>query len=154
MQLLKSHINAPNLFAFIDFIYLLVFAIIYKRKDFKKNNLVNYVVFMILTGVIQLISICIRNINIKNQLAFNNNFIIGFVLNLDYLITLIIIYKLYFMKGGKKLWDLVVSYGLQKLISLKSLLANLHVKSVDKKCLSKEDKITYLIYFPLYLLFG
>jgi hypothetical protein len=157
LQLLKSNINIPYLFATIDFIYLLILSIIYTKinnKKFTKLNLQNYIVYMIMLLFLQLISISIRNITIMNQNKFNNSFVISIVLNLDYLLVMIIIYKLYFIRGGKSLWDLVVSYSSQKLISLKTSLKDLHIKFQNRPKLTKEQKITHLIYTPLYLLWN
>ena len=58
------------------------------------------------------------------------------------------------MKGDESLCQMVVSYGSLKLTSLKNSLRDLHVKSQNKTELTKEDKITYMIYMPLYLLWN
>lgn len=150
MQILKTKINAPNVFALIDFLYLLFFSYLYKRKNFGKKNVINYFVFMGMCAIAQWLSIIIRNVPVVKQI----NFTIGFILNLDYLILLIIIYKLYFMKGDCSLWDTVVSYGSQKLISLKGSLKDLLKNSQNKKPISKEEKITNAIYLPLYILWN
>ncbi len=153
LQLLKSNINLPVIFVIIDMIYLFLLSICYmviNKIKINKNNITNYWFYMLLLNIIQLASICIRNVPITNE----NNFVVYFILNIDYLITLIIIHKLYFMKGGKSLWVEVVSYGSQKLTSLKNSLRDLHVKSQNKTELTKEDKITYMIYMPLYLLWN
>ena len=58
------------------------------------------------------------------------------------------------MKGDENLCQMVVSYGSLKLTSLKNSLRDLHVKSQNKTELTKEDKIIYMIYMPLYLLWN
>ena len=157
LQLLKSNINLPFIFVIIDMIYLFLLALLYLRINkikIHKNNITNYWFYMLILNIIQLCSIFIRHINIQNQTQFDNSFIIGIVLNLDYLLVLVILYKLYFMKGVKSLWVLVVSYGSQKLTSLKNSLRDFHVKSQNKPKLTKEERITYMIYTPLYLLWN
>lgn len=157
LQVLKSTINLPLLFVMIDMIYLFLLSILYmvsNKRKITKNNIISYWFYMLLLNVLQLCSICIRNVSIQNQLQFDNSFVIGVILNLDYLIVLVILYKLYFMRGGVNLWDLVVSYGSQKLTSLKKLLKDSHVKSQNKVKLTKEEKLTYMIYMPLYILWN
>lgn len=157
LQVLKSNINIPFIFVIIDMIYLFLLSLLYLRInkiEIQKYNITNYWFYMLMLNTMQLLSIFMRNISIQNQTQFKQSFIIGIVLNLDYLMVLFIIYKLYFMKGVKSLWVLVVSYGSQKLTSLKNLLRNSHVKSQNKNKLTKEDKITYMIYTPLYLLWN
>lgn len=152
-QLLKATINLPALFVIFDTIYMFLFSmiyLIYTKQKITKTNIANYIGIVLIINITQLLSICIRNVTIQKQV----NFIIGFILNLDYLIALIIIHKLYFYKGGKSLWDTVVYSGLQKLISLKDSLQDLLEKSHDKKPKSKEEKITNAIYLPLYLLWN
>lgn len=154
MQILKSKIDMPNLFAMFDLIYLLFFSILYTKIKLKrrlnKNLFINYFTMILLTWVFQWLSMIIRNITVTNQ----NSFFTYFILNLDYIILYLILYKLYFMKGGNNLWVEVVSSGSQKLISLKTSLVKLRKKFLNKKPKSKEEKITFAIYYPLYLLWN
>lgn len=153
IQLLKSNVNLPPLFVIFDFIYLLLFSHIYcktNKLEFNIANIKNYIVVVIMSNLLQIFSILIRNVPIEKQI----NFTIGLILNLDYLIMMIILYKLYFMRGGKSLWDMVVSSGSQKLTSLKGSLKNLLRNFRNKKPMSKEDKITNAIFIPLYLLWN
>ena len=96
LQILKENINIPPLFVCIDMIYLFILSLIYLKlfKQITKSNIKNYWVYMLFLNIIQLISIFIRNVEITNE----NNFIAYFILNLDYLIVLIILYKIYFTK--------------------------------------------------------
>ena len=152
-QILKTKINIPPLFVLFDTIYMFVFSLLYlkiSKKPIKKYNLANYIGIVLIINITQLISICIRNVTITNE----NNFIAYFILNLDYLLVLIILHKLYFKKGVCNLWVEVAYSGLQKLTSLKVSLKDLLTKSQDKKPKSKEEKITFAIYFPLYLLWN
>lgn len=157
LQFLKSNINIPIVFAFLDIIYLFLLSFVYCVKhniEFSKQNIKNYVLYMIMLLVCQIFTIITRNITLANQKQFEQSFIVGFILNLDYLIIMILIYKLYFKKGGISLWDLVVFYFLQKLTSLKVSLKNLLRNFRNKKPMSKEEKITNAIYLPLYLLWN
>ena len=152
LQYLKTIINIPPLFVLFDMTYLFILSLIYLKKYHKiqKVNIANYWIYMIILNIVQLLSIFIRNVPIEKE----THFVIGLILNLDYLLMLIILYKLYFMKGGMSLWDMVVSYGSQKLISLKTLLKKLQKDSLNKRVKSKEEKITNAIYVPLYLLWN
>lgn len=154
LQFLKANINLPVLFVCIDMLCLFVLSLIYLKifSKIKKTNIKNYWTYMLILNVVQLASVFIRNVQITNQ----NNFFAYFILNLDYLIFLIILHKTYFMKGVKDLWVEVVSFGLQKLTSLKNSLKRLQTKSQKKttKINSKEEKVTKLIYIPLYTLWN
>ena len=152
LQYIKNYIGIIGMF--IDYIYLFVLCIVYLRlnnKNIIKNNVLNYISIMIIYTLIQLFSMIIRNQNISYIV---DNFYINVVLNIDVLIFIIIVHKLYFMKGVENLCQTVVSYGLQKLTSLKNSLRDLHVKSQNKPKLTKEERITYMIYTPLYLLWN
>ncbi len=157
LQILKSNINTPIIFIILDFLYLLGFSLLYLKINntkMTKNNFKNFCLYSLFVNIIQIMSIIIRGIGIQNQNKFTDSFIVGFILNLDYLIVLLIFYKYYFMKGVFDLWDLVVSSGSQKLTSLKNSLKNLLRKSLNKKTISKEEKITRFIFIPLYLLWN
>lgn len=155
LQILKASINLPVLFVCVDMIYLFILSLIYLKLYSKitKINIKNYWTYMLILNLVQLASVFIRNVQITNQ----NNFFAYFILNLDYLIFLIILHKTYFMKGVNDLWVEVVSFGLQKLTSLKNLPKRLQTKSQKTKTTktkSKEEKITELIYIPLYTLWN
>lgn len=152
-QILKINFNIPLLFVIFDFVYLLVLSIFYiiiSKRKITKHVFKNYIVYTLLLNIVQLISIFIRNVPIHNK----HGIIVAIILNLDFLLMLIIIYKLYFMKGVSDLWDLVVSSGSQKLTSLKDSLKDLLRKLHDKKTKSKEEQITNAIYIPLYILWN
>lgn len=142
--------NNSFIFIIFELIYMLIISIIYMRKDFKIINLKNYITFYIINFLIQLISICIRTGNVKIYL---DNFVINFIFNLDYFIMIIIFQKYYFMKGGNDLWEMVVSFSLQKLTNLKNLPTKLQ-KKLQKKNKTKLENISDKIYFILYLLWN
>lgn len=154
LQIIKTLVNAPTLFVVIDLVYLFLLSWFYtcviKHDKLHKNNIQNYIIVVLLTNVFQIISIVTRNVEITNT----NNFIVYFILNIDCIIMYIILYKWYFMKGGNSIWVEVVSSGSQKLISLKTSLRKLLNNYQKIKNNTKEEKLTYAIYLPLYLLWN
>ena len=96
LQILKANINLPPLFVCVDMLYLFILSIIYLKLFSKitKKNIKNYWTYMLFLNIVQLISVFIRNVPIEKEI----NFIIGIILNIDYLIVLIILYKIYFYK--------------------------------------------------------
>lgn len=137
-----------------DFLYMFVLSVIYlkiTKTPITKNTVFNYLTITFLNLVFQFISMVTRN---QNLLRVTDNFYITFILNIDYFLIIIILYKLYFKKGGTNLCQMVVSSGSQKLISLRDSLRKWQEKSLNKKSKSKEEKITMLIYYPLYLLWN
>ena len=138
----------------IDYLYLYLLSLMYikiKHLKIEKQYTFNYITIMILNTLAQMFSMVTRN---QNLLRVTDNFYITFILNIDYFLIIIILYKLYFKKGGTNLCQMVVSYGSQKLASLKTSLVKLRKKFLNKKPKSKEEKITFAIYYPLYLLWN
>lgn len=152
LQYCKNYIGILGIV--LDYVYLLLLSIGYiklNKRKVKSINIKNYITIMLMYTLVQIFSMVIRG---QNLLYIVDNFYINFILNLDVLLLMIIIYKLYFMRGDESLCQMVVSYGSQKLTSLKRLLEDSHVKSQSKPKLTKEDKITYMIYIPLYFLWN
>ena len=146
-QLIK---NGNKTSVIIDILYPFLISII-RKKNINKNMLSNYISIVFLMNIIQIISMVIRN---DRLWVAGGNFIVDFVYNLDFLISLIILYKLYFKKGCVNLCGMVVYSGSQKLTSLKGSLKNLLKNFRNKKPMSKEDKITNAIFIPLYILWN
>ena len=124
MQYLKNTINMPWLFVIVDFVYLFILSMLYikyRGNKIGKNNIINFILFSIMTIIFQYISLVTRNIPVQNQDAFDNDFIINIIINIDYFALMLMTRKLYFIKGGKSLWDLVHSSFSDLLTSLKSL---------------------------------
>lgn len=82
---------------------------------------------------------------------------INILLNFDYMIMMIMSYKIYKMKGERKLCQIfqveVGSY-LQKKLNLKKLLKNLHQYYLNFKKQNKETKLTIIIYLILSLIWN
>ena len=152
LQVVKGKIGVFGIIT--DFLYMFILSVIYLKinhKKLTKTTITNYILITFINLIVQFMSMVTRGRNISNV---GNGFYINVILSLDYFITILIIYKLYFMKGGKSLCQVVVSSGSQKLASLKTSLVKLRKKFLNKKPKSKEEKITFAIYYPLYLLWN
>ena len=118
------------------------FKVVFKRTT----------ICLLINTLFQLISMITRKGNLE---IIQEDFILLFILNFDYILLMIISYKLYFLKGGIKLCGMV-EVGLSSLKkinlskSLKRLQRNLH----NFKTLDKETKLTYIIYFILSLIWN
>lgn len=151
IQLLKSTINYSMIIPFIDLIYMyilcLVFSKISNKKDYKSVTK-RYFIYNILSMLLQFISLITRY---KYNSNYEYGFVENFILNLDYLIMTILLYKLYFMKGDddKCIYQTEVSSFSQKLTNLRKLPKQLQRNWHKFKQLTKVDKITFIIYFAL-----
>ena len=157
IQIIKTKYNIPFMFVLTDLLYLFILSICYiklvKREKIKKCNVRNYWLFMILSFIFQFISVLTRNVKITNQ----NNFIIYSILDIDYIVLNIFVYKLYFLKGGKDLWVEVHGYCSDLLISLKKLPTKLQQSYQLAKPTNREEKLAnniYIILFWLYNIFS
>lgn len=119
--------------------------IINKKIGFKRQ-----IKFIFLITFYQLISMFIRNVNLNENF---NNFILDTILNIDQLLLLIVTYKIIFIKEVEECSQ-VVGFSLQKLTNLKSLPKKLQRNWRKFKQQDKVDKITFIIYFALTLLWN
>lgn len=159
MQYLKNTINMPWLFIIVDFVYLFILSILYikyRGNKIDRNNITNFILFSIMTIIFQYISLVTRNIPVQNQDAFDNDFIINIIINIDYFALMLMTRKLYFIKGGKSLWDLVHSSFSDLLTSLKSLPTKWQesYRKAKPKITNKETKLEYRIYIILFWLYN
>lgn len=159
MQYLKNTINMPWLFVIVDFVYLFILSMLYikyRGNKIGKNNIINFILFSIMTIIFQYISLVTRNIPVQNQDAFDNDFIINIIINIDYFALMLMTRKLYFIKGGKSLWDLVHSSFSDLLTSLKSLPTKWQesYRKAKPKITNKETKLEYRIYIILFWLYN
>lgn len=159
MQYLKNTINMPCLFVIIDFVYLFILSMLYikyRGNKIGRNNVINFILFSIMTIIFQYISLVTRNIPVQNQDAFDNDFIINIIINIDYFALMLMTRKLYFIKGGKSLWDLVHSSFSDLLTSLKSLPTKWQesYRKAKPKITNKETKLEYRIYIILFWLYN
>ena len=153
-QHLKSSNNIPYFFVIIDLLYMIILSICYikivKRDKTHKYNIGNYFIFTLTTIIFQFISLITRSIEITNE----NNFIVYSILDIDYLILMIMTYRLYFMKGGKSLWAEVHCSFSDLLTSLKSLPAKLRQSYQNAKPKTQEDALADKIYLFLFWLYN
>lgn len=143
------------LFVIIDFIYILILSLIYKKFKFNKENYLNYFIyFIVINSGFQMISLITRNMKINNSLG--NNFIATTIMSIDYILISIIFYKWYFLKGGSSICGMVHYYGSHLMMESKNLLQKLQVKlkSKNKKKLTKEEKVYNLIFYPFVIAYN
>lgn len=147
-QYLKMTTNNPLIHIFNDYLLVMIICFIKTGKiQFKKyTKLILFIVFC------QFISMIIRNQSLNSN---TYNFTISLLMNLDFLIMIIILYKLYFMRGGEICYQVeeVFSY-LQKKLNLKTLLKKLQKNLHNFKKQNKENKIAIIIYFILSLIWN
>lgn len=155
LQIIKSTVNNVPLFTIIDLLWLFMFSMIYikivKRNKIEKYNITNYWIYMFLNFIFQIISVIVRDINIKTDY---NNFIMSLVGNIDYLILSIMSCKLFFNIGGKSLWDGAVFLFSHLLTLLKSFPTKLQNFYLNNKSKSRFEKISDSIYIPLFILWN
>ena len=146
--IVKYLASNPNNFIYVilQILYLYIMLIIYNRK-INLKYFKRYIITNILFLILQLISTVCRNQSFNYS---QYNFIVAFLLNFDYLIMVILVHKLYFMRGGKLCYQVEeVGYYLLKKINLSKLLKRLRKNLHNFKQLDKETKLTYIIYFFL-----
>lgn len=154
-QILKSYTGFNGMFIITDLLWLLIAMILYnklvKKSNLERYNISNYFIYTLLNIIFQAESIFIRNVNVIYDY---DNFIMSVICNFDYILLSIISYKLFFNIGGKSLWDGVVFSFLHLQALLKDLLIKLQKIFVNKKKKSKVERVSNMIYFPLYLLWN
>ena len=147
IQYIKSHYNFPFMFIFTDLLYLFILSLCYikfiKREKVHRYNVTNYWLFMFINFIYQVISLMTRNIAPG---YYENSFLLAMICNFDYIILLLISYKLYFIKGGKDLWVGVHGYFSDLLISLRELPKKLQTSYQKSKPKKQEDELAYKIY--------
>lgn len=147
-------INFTAITYFIEMFYMLILCYIYNKlyKKLKFRKIFrNYILFVIINTVFQLIS-CITRVNYITKSDFN--FITNIILDFDYIILLIIYYIIYFKGGNKICLEMEVGLSSLKKINLKKLLTKLQRNLDSFKKLNKVDKLTYIIYLQLSLLWN
>lgn len=135
----------------LDFFYLYIIVLILNKFKNKRNLLKRYTIVTILNVLFQFISLIIRDVG--NNEMYYDNFIYGIILNFDYILLSLITYKIYFMKGDKKICGEAISSSLKKL-NLKNLLTKLQKNWRNFKKQDKVTKLTYIIYFILSLIWN
>ena len=154
-QLLKTHYNNVGLFIIVDLLYLFILSLCYikivKREKIHRYNVSNYFLFTLITILFQFISLTTRNIAPG---YYENSFLLAMICNFDYIILLLISYRLYFIKGGKDLWVGVHSSFSDLLTSLKKLPRKLQISYQESKPKKTDDELAYKIYLVLFWLYN
>lgn len=131
-----------------EIIYFIIVCIIYNIKQ-KKKFIKRFVIVNLLIFLIQMISTFAR---FNYSIDYVTNITANLLLNLDYIIMLIILYKINFMKGDdtKCSQEVQSSFSLKKL-NLKNLLQKLQKNYHNFKKQDKVTKLTIIIYTILSL---
>lgn len=151
---LETKYSIMILNCFIDFGYLLLLSYLFNLRYkcvSNKKLILNYAKIIILNLFFQIISVITRVGYFEKS---NYNFIVNFILDLDYLLLFIIYHKLYFEGGERICLEMVVSSFSQRKINLKKSLKKLQRNLDSFKKLNKVDKLTYIIYLQLSLLWN
>lgn len=155
LQLLRYVIVSPLFFVILDLLWVFVVSLVYiiliKKTSLKRHNVGNYWLFMFINLLFQIMSLVIRNVDIQRDYT---NFIASFICNFDYLILSIMFQNLFFRMGGNSLCHGVVYLFSHLLTLLKSLPIKLQNIYAINKSKSKFDKVSDMIYLPLYLLWN
>ena len=149
---IKNILISYNISVIFELLYLFIICYIYIKTNKKKEKIIkNYVKIIMLNLLIQLISIMTRY---GYTIEYIDSISTNFILNIDYIIMLIILYKIYFMKGENKLCGIfleeVGSSSLKK-ANLKKSLKKLQKNWRSFKKLDKVTKLTGIIYLILSL---
>lgn len=134
-----------------DFSLLYIGCIVVSHNNIKRTTK-RTVIWLMINTLFQCISMITRKGNIQID---QNDFITMFILNFDYILLMIISFKLNFTEGGTKLCGMAeVGLSLLKKIhlrkSLKQLQRNLH----KFKQLPKQERLSISIYIFLSLLWN
>ena len=154
VKYMTNIISLTAITSFLKIFYMLFLCLIY-NKLYMKNKLSivlkRFTIFVIANTVFQLVS-CITRVRYISKTDYN--FITNIILDFDYIILLIIFYKIYFMKGEKLCLEMEVGLSLQKKMNLKKLLKTLQRNWLNFKKQPKVVKIEISIYFILSLIWN
>ena len=136
-----------NFSILVELLYFFIFILMY-NKTINKQIIIKFIKVMLFVLFIQLFSVFTR---VNYSMEYITNPITNVILNLDYIITLIIMYKLNFMKGDEKLcsYQVVQSSFLRQQTSLKNSVKRLQIKSLNKK-----DKFIFILTWILYIIWN
>lgn len=148
----KRRLMVYNLNFIGELLYLFTICLFYKK--FSKQDFKRYIIVMIANIILQLISFTTRY---TYSLEYITSPSINLILNLDYLLMMMILYKIYQLKGDILTWtEFLVEVGssLQKKMNLKKLLTKLQRNYHSFKTKDKETKLTIVIYLLLSLIWN
>jgi len=121
IKVVENYISSFIIIFILELVFLLLACLAYNKFKNPKKVLINSVSIIIINLLFQIVSIYFRNIHFDINLPF----IINMVLDFDYLIIIIILYKYIFLCGGDIRCVMEVGSSLLKKISLKKLLQEL-----------------------------
>lgn len=140
-----------NYSVIIELLYFAIVCFLYNIK-LKKKIWKRFIIINLLIMIFQLISMFTR---LEYTLSYITNPIANLILNLDYVIMLIIVYKINFMEGDEYKCSQVVQFSsLLKKINLKKSLTKLQRNLHNFKALPKQEKLSISIYIILSLLWN
>lgn len=151
----KVYVLPSNITSIIDFLYLFILMVLYnifvKKQNIKRYNIGNYFTVTLIMILLQIVSMVIRDVDVQ---LVDNDFIVSNLLALDYLILFIMLQKLYFIKGGKSLCQMVLGSFSDLLISLKDFPTKLHQSYQIAKPKTSEENLANKIYIVLFWLYN
>lgn len=148
----KAYIWGSWISIFIEALYLLILCLIIAKPT--KKLFKNFLIMFFVNLLFQIISNITRNNGNLLQIQSRS---IDLILNLDYLLMMIILYKVYFMKGVNELCQksqAEVGSSLLKKINLKKLLRRLQANLHKFRKLPKQERLSISIYIFLSLLWN
>ena len=138
-----------------EIVYFYIVCFIYCKICKRKLKTKKFILVTFILILLQTISTFIR---FRYSVLYVNNPIANLILNFDYIISMIILYKVYFMKGECNKWtdgsQVEVSLSLLKKINLKKSLKRLQVNLRKFKALPKQERLSISIYIVLSLLWN
>ena len=138
-----------------DIGYYLITTFIFCKIVKEKFEIKRFIFVILFFIFIETISTLTR---FRYSIIYVRNPIANLILNLDYLLMILITYKLYILKGGNRLWtvgyQVVVGLFSQMKKNLLDLPRNLQKSYSNFKELAKVDKATFIIYFTLSLIWN
>ena len=135
----------------IELLYFIIVCFLYNYKT-KKKIWKRFIFINLLIMIFQLVSMCTR---LDYTIKYITNPIANLLLNLDYIIMLIIVYKINFMKGDEYKCSQEVQFSsLLKKTNLKKLLKKLQRNWHKFKQLPKQERLSISIYIFLSLLWN
>lgn len=149
LMFIKPYLNNLLILIF-DILYLEIVCFITNKRNNKFEVFKRNILVLLLNFIFQIISLFIRNIG-QNDIYFDN-FICGIIMNLDYILLSLVYYEIW-LKGDKIVCG-EVFLSLQKKKNLKNLLRKLQENLHKFKNLDKENKIAFVIYFILSLIWN
>jgi hypothetical protein len=150
---LKKRLMVYSLGAVGELLYLFILVMCYAKINKKNISIKRFIVVMLLSFLFQAISTLTRY---RYSIAYITSPSINFIMNIDYLVLMVMAYKLYFMKGDVKLcgvFQVVVGSFLQKLTLLKQQLRNFQINYSKTNKKERFETIIYLILLFIWNMF-